>query len=212
MPSMRRLAGLCLIATMLVGCGGSRDVVSKGPIQKRKYRPGWAVDIGGGHPQREASPRRMTSRAIAVRPAEEPIEQVPLQGSAYPDLSDEPLAMVPETEDQGMIIARSPCVAVGMARDMSAPPLSDDRPLNKLAPTALAVVVGGVLLSFLLDTGTFFIIGIIAGFVLALIALGQIKRRNESGEGYGIAALVLSTVGIAVMLIAFVALVTYSAY
>ena len=95
---------------------------------------------------------------------------------------------------------------------MSAPPLSDDRPLNKLAPTALAVVVGGVLLSFLLDTGTFFIIGIIAGFVLALIALGQIKRRNESGEGYGIAALVLSTVGIAVMLIAFVALVTYSAY
>lgn len=89
---------------------------------------------------------------------------------------------------------------------MSAPPLPDDRPLNKLAPTALAVVVGGILLSFLLDTGTFFIIGIIAGFVLSLIALGRIKRRNERGEGYGIAALTLSTLGLIVL---FLALISY---
>ncbi len=206
MRAWDRWIGLPLLVLFLVACGPSRDVVGHGFIQKRKYRPGWAVDIGSGHPQHEASPRRMTSRSIAVRPAGEPIEQVPLQGCAYPDPSDEPLAMAPETEGQGSIIARSPFVAEGMAPDMSAPPLSDDRPLNKLAPTALAVVVGGILLSFLLDTGTFFIIGIIAGFVLSLIALGRIKRRNERGEGYGIAALTLSTLGLIVL---FLALISY---
>lgn len=82
--------------------------------------------------------------------------------------------------------------------------------MNKLAPTALGIAAGGILISFLTGSGVAFVVGVLLGFILSLVALGQIKRRNERGEGYGIAALTLSTLGIVFLIVAIITIATWS--
>lgn len=48
------LLGLLLV---LSGCSTSNEVIGRGPIQKRKFRPGWHVDFGNRTPDRPARVR-----------------------------------------------------------------------------------------------------------------------------------------------------------
>lgn len=66
------LLSIVLLASL--GCSTTNDVVGRGPLQKRKYRPGWNIDIAG---KQRSVDQRFTADERTARLERKPVRSAP---------------------------------------------------------------------------------------------------------------------------------------
>lgn len=206
---------------LMMGCSPSLDVVGKGPFQKRKYLPGWHVEV----PQKRSveqpstTANRARSRAERIempaptnaeRPLSAttgPIALMPPAPSSLPGHSNaaewepvaasgEQLMLIPPDRDE-LPLVRTPGQETGTSPDE--PTL---RRWNRMALVSgvflllsiavIAISGGGSILGYLLSFS--FITGVI-GLLLAI-------KHKEKGKGIAIAAIAFPVVLLALVIAA----------
>ena len=195
-----RIAFLLSLMVVLGSCTGSKDVVSKGFIQKRKYQKGWHVDI----PKRERAqptarlamerlhPRTNTSFALPVALAEPQsnpaASSAPLTASAASAVQfTQRMANRSPWSYPGELVRTARQQALAATRPIATP---DGEPTGT---NTLAIL--GFIFAFLFS---------LVGLILSIIALGQIKRTGERGHGLAVAGIIISVVSLLIA-IAFLA-------
>ena len=212
---------LALVAALvfLCACSTTNDVVGHGPLQKRKYRPGWHLDLArankGALPDRrtrqELDP--MEARLVVRDPPMDPMIQqhtVPL-----PEAADEPQASALAAGT--LIMAPAPAITpshpersltdpVGPVPSVDTVEVEGPRYWNRMAivsgiflvlsATVVLVAGGGEILLYLLTFA--FITGAI-GLLLAI-------KHNERGKGIAIAGIVIPLVLVGLVIAALGAL------
>jgi hypothetical protein len=179
-----------LIPIMLsAACSPSLDVVNKGVIQKRKYRPGWHVDLPRRDRHWTRDDQQPPMRVLEVRTS----ESVEMDRTRFPAVIAAPLtranvraATGPRMErsatDHAVIRDRAPAAIRSAVAHRVDP---DDRPMNKLA-------VAGFVLAQIALFGGLSIPALawltIPATILGIIALVQIGKRNERGRAFAIVA------------------------
>lgn len=199
---------LAMLFIILGGCSSTNDVVSKGPFQKRKLRPGWHVDLAWrqGHERqaalsmnKEEAPMPMKSRAFHPVPHVSPA----LLAS---NTNSSPVTPVVRTPRQIVevvdILKPENTAATGQENSVGTAEGNDGpRRWNRMALisgvflllSALVLMAGGgeilfYLLTFALLTG-------VIGLLLAI-------KHKERGKGIAIAAIAIPTVIIALVIAA----------
>ena len=193
---MRRTvrAILWLFLLLLYGCSATHDVVGHGPFQKRKYRPGWHVDIGRGVPApavRTAVQRGTVHRMVAtpVPPIDRITPPEPLTASVLvKEQTDRnpPARWTLPGPDTGL---RTSAPLVKKILKPSDEQITDEpRRWNRMALVSgvflliailIAVTGGGGIIGYIL---TFSVLTGIIGLLLAI-------KHNERGKGIAIAAI-----------------------
>lgn len=220
-PTMSHSHPLALIASLLLlcACTTTNEVVGHGPLQKRKYRPGWHLDLARAN--KAANPDRrprqeldhMEARVVVRDQSMDPMIQqhtVP-----FPEAADEPQASALAAGT--LIMAPAPAITSPhherSLTDPVGPDPSEDtvevegpRYWNRMAivsgiflalsATVVLVAGGGEILLYLL---TFALITGVIGLLLAI-------KHNERGKGIAIAGIVIPLVLVALVIAALGAL------
>jgi hypothetical protein len=186
------------ILLLMAGCSTSNDVVSKSPIQKRKYRSGWHVNLNTGDRHNEAhvlerKERRKWGAEVpeglghqeysvpeAGRPSLEPATAKVLRPTKLV-VQERPASNLTASVDSALpdgraILADRPA-RVGQAALVA--PANDGETNERTNGMAIA----GFVLSFFIP---------LLGIIFSAIALGQIRRRGGRGRGLATAGLIIS--------------------
>ncbi|MCC6542255.1 MAG: hypothetical protein IT225_08555 [Flavobacteriales bacterium] len=180
---------LCTII-LLSGCASNRDVVGHGPFQKRKFRPGWHVDLGMGHRNVESRERPMDQilrlELRTVQPAEalaEPIASAKTVSVPFPAAGPK----VPFHRSTSTLLPQW-TASTSTEKEKIEPP-DGPRRWNRMAIVSgiflvlsfgvIAATGGGAILGYLL---TF-------AFITGLIGLLLAIKHHERGKGIAIAAI-----------------------
>lgn len=196
--SLRHLLA-CVLLVGLAACSQGPNVIGKGPLQARKYRPGWHLDLRTGtHPMtRRSAPRPLEARLPA--PAE-PLAGRPLTVQV---VTAQPVPTPPSKAPRTPIIAPEPPLTLDPALN---PIAAQDEPEN-LMPKKRWSCMGMV--AFLLATGTAILgfsafgtttVLLAAGFT-ALIAgftLRRIRKREQAGKGFALIALLVAFIALVI--------------
>lgn len=182
---------LILLSLVLSGCSASEQVMNDGPFQKRKYRPGWHVDLGWNDPRpsptrdhlREVAPQRMAPRIAQPSAGSMPA----LEASSTP-LAPAPIATRKPRSSTPPVILQAPRVEPATATPTTEGAATTRR-WNRMALisgvflTLAALVIGisggGEVLIYLL---VFALLTGIIGLILAI-------KHKERGKGIAIAAI-----------------------
>ncbi len=186
---------------LLAGCAQQNNaVVGKGPIQKRKYQPGWHVDL--------------FQRSRAMQP-----EHTERRRSAPDVVQQEEIAVVPTNTIEGLEHEQDldafgpsasldamppgatlqPSVTLGRASTetaVEAPAQENLMPRKRIQPLAIpsALFVGaGITMAFVTNSALLVAVALLIGLVLAAVSLRRIRSHERSGKGFAIVALVLGT-------------------
>lgn len=203
---MRSALLLLTILLFLGACSTSNDVISKGPIQKRKYRPGWYVDIGFN--ERDGRDRSNNTHVARNAHARNEVIEAPdptsWNGSATASLDTTrigpwvvdtraPLAFSPSrtkvVHGQPPLDARWHIQTPTKTAVPAEPPTLNDRaerPMNRTALWGFIIAYAGLIGFFFFPELSYLIF---AGFVLGIIGLLQVLHRKERGLGFAIAAI-----------------------
>ncbi|MFT3884853.1 MAG: DUF4190 domain-containing protein [Flavobacteriales bacterium] len=187
------------ILVFLAGCSSTNDVVSKGPIQKRKYHGGWYVDLNRGHRHNAAQvPERLERRKWSADVPEVVIRQElpvaePDKAPAEPAtakvmrsksqvIEERPVADLTASVAGPVLEDRAPAIVEQLARSeriVAVAPAGDEGTNEKTNGMAIA----GFVCSFFIP---------LLGIIFSAIALGQIRRRGGRGHGLAVAGLIIS--------------------
>lgn len=182
---------LFVLSLVLSGCSASEQVMNDGPFQKRKYRPGWHVDLGWHNPRssptrdhlREIAPQRMAPRI--AQPSAWPMPALEASSTPLPPV---PIATRKPRPSAPPVIMQAPRVEPTTAAPTTQGTATSHR-WNRMALvsgvflTLAALVIGisggGEVLIYLL---VFALLTGIIGLILAL-------KHKERGKGIAIAAI-----------------------
>jgi len=183
-----------LFLVLLYGCSATNDVIGHGPFEKRKYRPGWHVELGHRMPgptertmvQRETVPRLAVT---CVQPEERIPTAEPLSASAVakPPIGADPSKRwcVPQMDVEIRPVTLPQRKIMGALDEQTT---EEPRRWNRMALVSgafllLAILVaatgGGAIIGYIF---TFSVITGVIGLVLAI-------KNKERGKGIAIAAI-----------------------
>jgi hypothetical protein len=205
---LRRVPFLLVLSVLLNGCGSSRDVVAHGLLQKRKYRPGWHVDL----PHRDNTLNALRAvrhirEATSVQPRRitpscAPIARSIITASILEPRSS-PLAMT-RHEPMSRSISIAPMQWM-YPRQVTPWPGKDhylsERPFSWLAVISLIAAIELPLVGIINVDNKMAIAGAIIGFLFGLVAARRCRDKGRSGEGFAIAAMIISVVVIVLSVI-----------
>lgn len=197
---------LLVLFLLLCGCSTTNDVVSRGPFQKRKYLPGWHVDLALNKDRstppvvREQPVEPMATRALTAAPM---VPSQPLVASTGTTTNTPPARRIRVRHE-----TLEPAIPFTL-KVATTPPLDEpaseqtgtERRWNRIAlisgvflvlSIAAMAVGGGEILLYLLTFS--FITGVI-GLLLAI-------KHKERGKGIAIAAFAFPVVLIALAIAA----------
>lgn len=200
------LATLCIL---FGGCSPTNDVVSKGPIQKRKFRPGWHVDLPVGQDlgPRAESPARPQGRALAMRPLayQRARPETPaLLASRTNTAPTAPVVRTPERAAEA-VPTLAPASTTAAGAEVHAETEAErggPRRWNRMA------LISGVflLLSFLvmiLGGGDVLLYLLLFALLTGIIGLILAAKHNERGKGIAIASIIIPALFIALIIATF---------
>lgn len=197
---------LLVLFLLLCGCSTTNDVVSRGPFQKRKYQPGWHVDLALNKDRsvptvvREQPMEPLAKRVFTAAPM---VTSQPLVASTGTTSSTAPARHIPvvPTRMETAIPVPLKEASTSPVEETSSEQTGTERRWNRMAlvsgvflvlSIAAMAVGGGEILLYLLTFS--FITGII-GLLLAI-------KHKERGKGIAIAAFALPVVLIALAIAA----------
>ncbi|MFZ1693271.1 MAG: DUF4190 domain-containing protein [Flavobacteriales bacterium] len=192
---MRLVLLFLVIASLALGCSSSRDSVHEARFQKRQHLRGWQLDLSARrHPiaLQRTHLRMLTPRAslearitpVAERElfaAHEPApvlvlapHRAPVQAPRVPTVTeDQALDSFPERD-----------------REEEDENIMPRKRWNWLAIPAFLAALGTIVLGF--STNLWALIGaIVLTLVLAGWSIARIRRRNQAGKGFAMAALMI---------------------
>ncbi|MEX1132875.1 MAG: DUF4190 domain-containing protein [Flavobacteriales bacterium] len=200
MITARSLLVLFLLG-LFASCGHQRNaVVGEGPFQKRKYLPGWHVDLGkrssvqsSEHPSRTRVPIPKAEEESGTRSYAAETEH-PRSGEVYN--RSEPIADIaatnpPEPAQWGIAQENDLRSAAPAPGDRDPDNIMPRKRFNVLAIPALLFVLAGILLAFITNSGWLVAGSLVIGLVLAAISLRRIRSREQSGKGFALIAMIL---------------------
>jgi len=206
-PSTFALAATLLVV-LLSACASERSTVSDGPLQKRRFRPGWHWDLPTLRNERQA-PIERHARAEQEEGSDqgEAVAQrvVGSSGNISDPLAHEDLpapATVHSAWRGGLREEVDVRVVVEIPQRVPAStPVreqqgsTDEAPKKRWNPwaiPALAVALGTVALGLLTTSTIGVLIGVVIAIVLAAIALKRGREEELAGKGFAIAAMIIA--------------------
>lgn len=181
-----------VLVVLLFGCAGSARRVAEGGFQKRKYRPGWHVDLGFGkngsnRPMREPEPMAMLATRSSV-PQTEPARSQLLQANTIPQLEEVRYERPRATMERYLIRSER------TAFDTPSAAMEERTPAAWNIPSLIAIGIVVVALLSLIVQGGSSLFGylLIAAFIAGLVGLLSAIARKERGKGFAIAAMAFS--------------------
>lgn len=186
---------------LLAGCAQQNNaVVGKGSIQKRKYQPGWHVDL---FQRAKAVQPLHTERRHPATDVEQQKEITALPTSALMAMEQEQNvdAFGPSASLDAIPNGRTPqpssfSVGASEAIPAGAPAPQNLMPRKRLQPLAIPSMLfvgAGITMAFVTNSGLLVAAALLIGLVLAAVSLRRIRSHERSGKGFAIVALVLGT-------------------
>jgi Domain of unknown function (DUF4190) len=204
------LAALMSGLILLSGCGTSNQVISKGPFQKRKYRPGWSVDMPFLNKGEAGHARTVIAEAQETPPAQTQEMVFPDQAIAEPPvlasvISDDEVRIISTaTRTNRIRAAKRTVIDEPLSPADGAMTVAHGSTTTSTTPQAMKVpgdgdksagtngmAIAGFVCSFFIP---------ILGIIFSAIGLGQCKRRGQKGKGFAIAGLAISILTILIFL------------
>lgn len=184
---------------MLAGCA-QRDnaVVGNGPFQKRKYQPGWHVELFRRPMAKQAEHAEQRSSVREIPPLEIILPK-PAHTSARLEQEQHTDALGPSASVSTMhrsAIRHVTVAQVAESNTTEAPAQENLMPRKRLQPLAIPAVlfVGtGITLAFVTNSALLVAGALLIGLVLAAVSLRRIRSQERSGKGFALVALVLGT-------------------
>ncbi|MBP7407365.1 MAG: hypothetical protein KA941_01270 [Flavobacteriales bacterium] len=98
-----------VLCVTVCACAGSNQVITKGPIQKRKYRPGWSIDWPSRTPPKHDRMvlRRMNAKWPVASPLLTLSQPAPLTAARMPETMSTKAAHLPELLPKKEVVLRS---------------------------------------------------------------------------------------------------------
>lgn len=197
-----------LFIGLAFACGTSRDTVQEHRFQKRRHLPGWHLDLRTAQPapalQTPAAARTVPSAAVLLQGPGNASE--PMASTAQP-LPPVPAA-APEPRIRGALHALAPAAVQQPVPLFSAQEDEQAEELpkrwNRLAIPAFVAALGAIALGF--GMSLWALAGAVAlTLALAAWSLVRIRRREEAGKGFALAALIIGTIAALITAISLIA-------
>ncbi|MFN3875062.1 MAG: DUF4190 domain-containing protein [Flavobacteriales bacterium] len=182
---------------LIAGCGGGR-AVHEARLQPRRHQPGWQIDLKGRRQTgAEASAAIRTGRPehldrLAARSPYAP-PRVRLQ---HPPAMPSPAKRSFPAVNEAPGAAAVPAAPVASAPDGPRARAQEEhyttaeKPWNSLAVPAFIAALGAVAAGF--GTSLWLLAGLVVlTLVLAAWSIARIRRRDQGGKGFAMAALVI---------------------
>ncbi|MBK8226031.1 MAG: DUF4190 domain-containing protein [Flavobacteriales bacterium] len=194
---------------LLMACSGSRSTVQERRIQHRRHSNGWHIDLDARRREPRTRIRDLESRHAnlpVLAPTVE--ERAPITAAATPappftaTLADQRAIKeaVRRTQLTGLPTALKPVI-----RQEEDENIMPRKKWNALAVPAFASGVSAIVLGF--GTNLWLLIGaIVLTLVLAGWSIKRIRRREQAGKGFAIAALLI---GVFAALLTIMSIVRY---
>lgn len=204
-PPVQRSFPLSILLVVLLwtACSPSQDVVGRGPIQKRKYRSGWNLELRGSAKHGTNKTAEKADRSVPM----DVMSPVP----SLPEVRFDPAAPLSASSGPEVFVAPAPTgpserIAVpeefhpkveDPTSNAARPPTSDDldwRPWERMA------IIAGI---FMVLTAAIFaasgFIGLVYyllgfAFITGLVGLWMGMKHKRKGKGLAIAAILFSIV------------------
>lgn len=191
------LLGLALLA----GCAQQNNaVVGKGLVQKRKYQPGWHVDLF-----QRSRPLAVlhTERRRSAPAVELPEQLADLTNSTMVSLEQEqdiyvfgPSASLDAMHHGAALRPSATFLSAARSTPATTPAQENLIPRKRLQPLAIPSMLfvgAGITMAFVTNSGLLVAGALVIGLVLAAVSLRRIRSHERSGKGFAIIALVLGT-------------------
>lgn len=203
--SVTRTLFRLFLVLLLTACANDKSVVRNSPFQKRTLRPGWHVDLSMGRERKVVQVPQDGSPTLATTLLDARIE-VP-SGSTLLPLSAE--ATLPPRQETGPITpvsaelasisfpanaTKAPEVAVPDQLFQEQVDTMPKKRWNRLAIPAFVLALLTVFLALFTVSTTAVILVAAATIVLAGVSLKQIRREEQAGKGFALAALIIGLI------------------
>lgn len=210
---MRRASAplIALLIMLLAGCSTTNEVVGKGPFQKRKYRPGWHVDLGRPAPMDHRARHAQEAAPIATLSPRIPTPSASPEAALHtaPPIRVPSIVPTSRSPEQHSVPALRQEDAQAVARPITAPddqPQATDTANGPRRWNRMALVSGVFLLLSLLvialGSGGVLLYLLFFAFLTGIIGLLLAIKHNERGRGIAIAAIAVPAVLIALIIVA----------
>jgi hypothetical protein len=203
--SVTRTLFRLFLLLLLTACANDKAVVRNSPFQKRTLRPGWHVDLSMGHERKalqvpqERSPTLAPTRLVSRT-------EVPSGSTLVPLSAEATLPPRQETGPTAPVSAELASISFP-ANATNAPGIAfPDQPLqeqvytipkkrwNRLAIPAFVLALLTVFLALFTVSTIAVILVAAATIVLAGVSLKQVRREEQAGKGFALAALIIGLV------------------
>lgn len=200
-----KLALPFILAVSVTACSTSRQPTAERVLQKRRFQPGWHIDLGARprnaqRTTRSVLPRsgpRVLTRAI---PSGEPLAAVTPLNDDLADPRTSPIVVVPVKR------AGAPTVQISTLERPDEPPaeapIEPDARWNPWAGPALVLALGTVAYGLVGTSNLLLVFLVIATILLASIAVRKGRTYEWRGKGMAVAALVIGSLAALITLIA----------
>ncbi len=203
--SVTRTLFRLFLVLLLTACSNDKAVVRNSPFQKRTLRPGWHVDLSLGRERKAVQVPQERSPTLAPALLDARIE-VP-SGSTLVPLSAE--ATLPQRQETGQITpvsaelasisfpanaTNAPGVAVPDQLSQEQVDTMPKKRWNRLAIPAFVLALLTVFFALFTVSTTAVILVAAATIVLAGVSLKQIRREEQAGKGFALAALIIGLI------------------
>lgn len=190
---------LCLsLAMLMLGCGGARETVQEHRIQKRHHSRGWHVDLRPGRSARAAH-GRASAPALPDEPVTDagyaPVQAPEPLASAGPVMPTQEQATAPWPVPRDEPAVAPPVITADAPRP-PAPSQEEDENImprkrwNGLAIPAFIAGLATIALGFSTNLAAL-AAAVVLTLVLAGWSLARIRRREQAGKGFAMAALLI---------------------
>jgi hypothetical protein len=205
-----------LCAIILCSCGGHGPVMDTGFLQKRKYSKGWDLQLLDRADKGDGQ-RKVLKASVKDGSVIEPVDELAARISIEVPRSSDPIAagvsltesmeaaqIASVSSDAGFTnipstiirtVPTSAAIERNAAYDHPQGPQEDLMPRKKwnmLAVPAFLSALGVVYLGLFQMQTLPVIIAIVITFIIAGISLRQIRRKEQAGKGFAIAALLIA--------------------
>ena len=195
---------LFVLLTGLYGCSTTQHVAGDGPFQKRKFRPGWHVDLGWRTPvavgvaRPEAGSVRMLPRTYR---APTPVQPTLLASSTAIPLGS--VVSAPARPIGTGTVARVEPAVHGLPEPTAAPNAEGGpRRWNRMALLSGVFLLLAALVILVSGGGGILLYLVVFALLTGIIGLLLAIKHKERGKGIAIAAIAFSATLIALLVVA----------